>query len=325
MSGTDLKVLNSIDSTRSFEISNNELDVLKITISESLTECSELCDFRFNYGNKTNILKVNKTNDNIIKIKPENLELSKITYNSKEYRLEHILVGNTFHLRNNISLNGTDISPHNFSEIFLCHTNLVDDDDKLVVCIIVANDENINKSEVNGKDLSVFFQQINNKEKFSYYLNDLLTTKNGKYNNGFFHYGDAKLIYNITGNPTKIENVLILDDLFYSNRGLNNINSESINILYSGLDDNEYSIAVNYIGTKNSISEQITNDYDLVECQEYTGLEDQIKDNDKLIVNKDKKFEQENEDGYFTYLIKLVNKYIYYILAWLLIIIQILL
>ena len=62
-------------------------------------------------------------------------------------------------------------------------------------------------------------------------------------------------------------------------------------------------------------------EYDLVDCQEYSGLDDLGKDNDKLIINEeDKRNEEIEEDGYVVYLIKLLNEYKVYIIAWLIII-----
>lgn len=201
---------------------------------------------------------------------------------------------------------------------------------KLIVCILISNSNNIVETSVNGNNLSLFFTNIKNTKNnntFQYTLNDLLLTKNGKYNNTFYHYKNGNLIYDNDKKIRDIEHVIILKDIFYNKRKLNNIlsNSESINKLYKNLTfdgKKKYYISFNYEGTKNLLPNKVENEYDLIDCQEYTGLEDQIKDNDKLVVNED--VNKENK-SFFTYIIEVFDKYKIYVIAWIIIIVQIVL
>lgn len=342
----------------SFKINKDENDSDMLSImnkGSDLLYCKTRCDFRFNYGGydaELNI-SINPPNNNILKLKPSDNSDYNIVYNKVEYNLKHILITKTYHLMNNsenfetsnIDNDCSLLCGNNFIEVFLCHESKNAEEDnklrrkKLVISLIVGKKIEDNENNFNGKNLNNFFETLweglnAESSKFYFNINDLFKNSKTKSNwgNSFWHYENGKFIYDIKDNNDpnieEVDDVIVMSDICYHN------NAQIVEILvdkesaYDNINPNreERPISFNVEGSKNTDQKNIETKYDLVDCQEYSGLDDHLKDNDKLIVNEqDKKEKEIKDDGYAVYLIKILNEYKVYIIAWLLIIIQIIL
>lgn len=343
-----------------FKIGENqdEGDTLSILSKENdLLYCKTLCDFKFNYGDypmqftKRSLVGAGI---NLINLTPSELVIDDmshnditINYNNTEYELQNILIKPTYHLKNFNTSNNSALAdieedgcePHcnRCFEIFLKHKSKRDEKN-LVVCLLVykyLDNSEINK--VNGGNLTPFFEKINNTENnntFNYTINDLFKSGNPKssWGNSFYQYNKGKFLSAIEA-PTEIEHVIIMKNIFscsfqtfkniFTGVDFDEIDAIKENLTYI---ENPVTISFSLEGTKNSNPKQMEIEYDLVDCQEYSGLDDLVKDNDQLIINEeDKKNKEIEEDGYAVYLIKLLNEYKIYIIAWLIIIFQIIL
>ena len=346
----------SIIEFNEFKISKNQNDKYVIlNKGDKLTYCKTRCDFKFNYGDLQTDLEISSKPKKMYKLTPGPQNNFNIEFNNTEYNLEHIIISQTYHLylfdkddSNVLSQDESsdakeNIGGKNFIEIFFCHKSKTEDKN-LVVCLIVSKKEGLQFNEVNGINLGGFFREIKQKKEddkmFSYKLNNLFKTyKKDIWGNSFYYYENGNFYYDLINNndffSKQINNVIVMKDIYYCSADVlqNLFGGDNLYVTNqrqletreedqasTRLSSNDIGISFNLEGTKNSNPGYLETEYDLIDCQEYTGLEDKKKENDKLIVN-----DNEDEEGTAEYVIRKFNEYKMYIIAFIFIIIQVIL
>jgi len=304
--------------------------------------CKNTCDLKFKYIDENiDDLKISQDNDkNVIKIESNsyfNTDNFIINFNLEDYYLKYILISKTYHFYNDINTDNNSNQPGEFIEIFFFHETK-NEEKKLAMSLIVSNRAGIGKNDVNGSELTAFFQSIKTNLNFKTeisgmnysILNLFRTTTNGAFGNSFYTYKNGKFIYDFNDKnyicEKKINTVILFKDIFYcdskddllkdlfpNNNIYNNSNSKNkVN-----------NISINLTGSLDLNGKNLKKDYDLIDCQEYTGLEDSITENDNIVVNKNKLTKK--QDSVVNYIITNISKYKWYIITFILIIIQVIL
>lgn len=315
----------------------NEANIYDINIpsSDKIIWCKTRCNLKFNYDEIT--FSEDTIDSSYCKLyNVTNKGNSEIFFNNKQYDLINVCITKTYHLRDKVinqvteeeetsELNTTDGA---FSEIFLTHHETKQKKKKLVICLIIYNyqsaaDEDFNiKEKFNGNDIGEILDLID--KKSGIYLNDIFQTgyENKIWGNSFYHYSRGLACFDGV-NPSEADDVIVMKDIFICEHKY--LPPKSI---YHNLNEKDPStdimISFNLEGTVNSKPENGDFRYDLVDCQEYSGLDDHLSTNDKKEESTDIDKDIE-EDGYAVRLIKIIDKYKLFIIMWLIIIIQIIL
>ena len=325
----------------------NEANIYDINIpsSEKIIWCKTRCNLKFNYDGITfsKNLPNSDTDASFCKLYDVSDDgNSQILFNNKEYDLSSVCITKTYHLRDKVinqvteeeetsELNGGD---EKFSEIFLTHLEK-NGTKKLVICLIIYNyqsgeDETFNiKDKFNGNDIGEILDLMNKNQRI--YLNDIFQTGYEKkiWGNSFYHYSGGLACFEGVI-PSEADDVIVMKDIFKCSHE----HLPQQGIYHKQNEDNEayvldqidpstnIMISFNLEGTLNSKPEKGDFGYDLVDCQEYTGLDDHLLVNDKKEESTDIDKDIE-EDGYAVRLIKIIYKYKLFIIMWLIIIFQI--